>query len=80
MTPRERKYHKRKYWERYIDRMMKMSPAELQEERRKRHERLHYYAMKNGRVESSTEPTSATITLTKYNLPNNSSLQGGQLN
>lgn len=59
--------------------MMRLAPEEFKEERLKRKERLYYLATKNG-IESSTTPKSATITITKYNLPNNIGLSEGQLN
>lgn len=79
MTRRERKYHKRKWWAKWVRKMMRLAPEEFKEERLKRKERLYYLATKNG-IESSTTPKSATITITKYNLPNNIGLSEGQLN
>lgn len=79
MTSREKKYHKRKYWMRFYRRVMQLSPEALAAEIKERKERRFKYATKHG-IETSRVPISATIRITKYNMPNNQNLQRGQLN
>lgn len=76
MTPRERKYHYgkqcSKFWGKFFKgrATLQVNPFMMCE-----------YTSEGLRIVESGRPgEGVTITLTKYNLPNNSSLQKGQLN
>jgi hypothetical protein len=70
---------------RFCRRIMKLSPEELADEIAQRRRRFyHEYVVPmsgKGEIRTALSPGEpVTITLTKYNLPNNSALQKGQLN
>ena len=76
MTPRERKYlyskQRSKFWRKFFkgDATLHVNPFMM----------FEYTSQGLKIVESGKPGEGVTITLTKYNLPNNSSLSKGQLN